>query len=330
MEKPILVVASSVDDHAYGPVCTRLEEKGYNSVIYRTDKVLSEEEHFSLDIDSDGKLTVIYENQSVGPDRVGAAWFRKPGSYTLPGVEQDRAKQLYIRTEVSQLHDTIWSLYPYKVWLNAPENIRQADRKLEQLLLAKKLGFTIPETIVTNDWKVIEDRLIDDSDSQIIVKMVKGIISEKEKLKALYTKPLSTTQIEVLKNNTQPFPGIYQPFLSKAKEWRVTVVGDRVFPAAIYTDQVAKDDWRKHQLTDAVRFCAEELPEGIDEKCTRYLGEMGLKFGCFDFIETIEGETVFLECNPNGQYGWLEQDLGFPISDSIASELIVIAKDSKS
>lgn len=326
MEKPILIVASSIDDHAYVPVCEKLDDKGFESVVYRTDKVLSEEESFALSIDNEGTLTIAYNGRPIGPDNVSAAWFRKLGSYTLPGTEHDRAKQLYIRTEVSQLHDTVWSLYDNEIWLNSPENIRQSDRKLDQLLLAKKFGFSIPDTVVTNEWEAITDRLMKDKDDQVVVKMVRGIISEQNKLKALYTKPLSASQVKVLKGQAQPFPGIYQPFLDKAKEWRVTVVGDRVFPAAIYTDQSAKDDWRKHQTTNAVTFVYEELPMDFGERCVKYLGQMGLKFGCFDFIETEEGETIFLECNPNGQYGWLEQSLGFPISDSIATELIEIAK----
>lgn len=68
------------------------------------------------------------------------------------------------------------------------------------------------------------------------------------------------------------------------------------------------------------------MPEGIDERCVQYLGQMGLGFGAFDFIERPDGEVVFLECNPNGQYGWLEEALEIPVSAAIANELVKIAK----
>lgn len=106
----------------------------------------------------------------------------------------------------------------------------------------------------------------------------------------------------------------------------MTVVGERVFSAAIYTDECAKDDWRRLQLTPAVQFKKEQLPERVDERCIQYLGKMGLRFGAFDFIEKPDGEIVFLECNPNGQYGWLEEELGLPISEAVAAELIKKAK----
>jgi len=39
-------------------------------------------------------------------------------------------------------------------------------------------------------------------------------------------------------------------------------------------------------------------------------------------IVTPEGEHVFLEVNPLGQWGMLERDLGLPISQAIAEALL--------
>lgn len=38
-----------------------------------------------------------------------------------------------------------------------------------------------------------------------------------------------------------PFPGLWQEFIQKKREWRVTVVGDKVFPAAGIYSQKGKD-----------------------------------------------------------------------------------------
>lgn len=106
-------------------------------------------------------------------------------------------------------------------------------------------------------------------------------------------------------------------------------VDEDVFPVAIYTDEPAKDDWRKHQTTGAVEFKAEPIPDYTVNQCLEYLKEYKLAFGCFDLIETPEGELVFLECNPNGQYYWLEQKLDLPISKSIANCLFKIASEKR-
>ena len=36
------------------------------------------------------------------------------------------------------------------------------------------------------------------------------------------------------------------------------------------------------------------------------MASLGLKFGCFDFIVTPDGEYVFLEVNEAGQFLWIE------------------------
>ena len=44
-------------------------------------------------------------------------------------------------------------------------------------------------------------------------------------------------------------------------------------------------------------------------------------FGAFDLIQTPLEEYVFLELNPTGEWGMLERDLGYPISNAIAEAL---------
>lgn len=93
-----------------------------------------------------------------------------------------------------------------------------------------------------------------------------------------------------------------QEYIEKAFELRVTVVGNRIFACRIDSqlqqDDTGKIDWRQGYGT--------------------YLRRMGLNFGCFDFIVTPSGEYVFLECNPNGQWLWVELETGLPISEAIA------------
>jgi len=89
----------------------------------------------------------------------------------------------------------------------------------------------------------------------------------------------------------------------------------------ILGENKGKIDWRqgydyglKHEVYD--------LPWEIEEQCCSYLEQLGLNFGCFDIIVTPQNEYVFLECNPNGQWLWIEQKTGLKISESIAKCLI--------
>lgn len=325
MNKPILLASTSHDALTYEPVQNILESKDYPVVIYRTDRVLSGKDSLLVNLSDDGELAMQYNETSILPNDLSAAWYRKIAVFSLSGGAEDKAKHLHIHAEIRAHHDTIWSLYPDDKWLNAPDRMRQSDRKLSQLVLAHELGFSIPQTTIASSWNDIDHQLVA-KHSPIVVKMIRGIISEQESLRALFTTVLDKQKYEKLKAVANPFPGMYQNFIDKRREWRVTVVGEDVFPASIYTSEEAKNDWRKLQATPEVNFRSEELSDGVGDKCINFLGKFGLKYGAFDFVETSNGEMVFLECNPNGQYGWLEAELGLPISSSIAAELIKIAE----
>jgi glutathione synthase/RimK-type ligase-like ATP-grasp enzyme len=325
-KETILIATASLDEHFYSPVRAILENRDFKVVTYLTDNVLSGQDVFSVRVDEDGELDMQYNHTSIHPDSIGSAWYRKLGNYQQRQEEKDLAKQMYVANEIRYMHEALWDLMPENIWLNSPHAIRQADMKLSQLVVAQSVGLHIPETLVTNDWSEVSATFLESEDDVAIVKTIRGVVSEGDVPKAMYTVPLDQADIRGIKESVSPFPGIYQPFLEKIKEWRVTVVGEDVFPASIYTESTAKDDWRKHQLTGSVEFKHEALPDDISQKCIEYLGRMGLRFGAFDFIETTES-IVFLECNPNGQYVWLETQLGFPISEAIANELTAIASE---
>jgi hypothetical protein len=292
MNKPFLLASTSHDSLAYEPVREILESKDFPVIVYRTDRVLSGEDSLLVNLKADGDLTMQYNDKSILPEDLGAAWYRKIAVFSLPGGSEDKAKHLHIHAEIRAHHDTIWSLYPDDKWLNSPEIMRRADRKLGQLMLARELGFSIPQTTIASNWEDVDSQLASNYDP-IVVKMIRGIISDKDSLKALFTTVLDKQKYEKLKDAANPFPGMYQNFIDKYREWRVTVVGEDVFPAAIYTTKDAKDDWRKLQANPEVDFRSEKLPDEVGERCVSFLGEMGLKYGAFDFVEKHDGEMVF-------------------------------------
>jgi glutathione synthase/RimK-type ligase-like ATP-grasp enzyme len=323
-QKPILIASSSIDTQSYSAVANILAGRGYEVVVYDTDKVVRGIDILQICMSNDSELSVGYNQTDISPGSIGSAWYRKVNHFKVDRTEEDVARQLHVSNEVQQLHSSIWQYYPDDLWLNSPRHIVTADSKLVQLRAAKEVGFSIPQTVISNDWDyIVSDLMV--TNPTIIVKMIRGVISRQNHLKGMYATPLDMERVAPLKESTIPFPGIYQPFVKKGREWRVTVVGDNIFPVSIYTDESAKDDWRKHQLNPSVQFKSEQLPPTVGEKCPRCLSAIGLKYGAFDLIETPEEEVVFLECNPDGQYGWLEDRLNLPISDAIAIELAKIA-----
>ena len=58
-----------------------------------------------------------------------------------------------------------------------------------------------------------------------------------------------------------------------------------------------------------------ERPSTLTHRCQHMVSYLGLGFWAIDFALKPDGTYVFLEINPNGEWLWLEDQLGLPISD---------------
>jgi hypothetical protein len=103
-------------------------------------------------------------------------------------------------------------------------------------------------------------------------------------------------------------PGIYQPYVDKVCDLRVTVIGDRFFAARIHRrDGDAFVDWRPHTSADTLLAEACELPSAYERKLVRLMRELGLVYGCIDLALDRDGDLHFLEVNQTGQYLFVEE-----------------------
>jgi glutathione synthase/RimK-type ligase-like ATP-grasp enzyme len=129
---------------------------------------------------------------------------------------------------------------------------------------------------------------------------------------------------EVLENESAIAlaPGIFQGYVPKAYELRVTVVGRSIF--AVRIDSQASEstqvDWRRDQTRKMYERAT--LDEKTSLSILDYMRLAGLLYAAFDFVVTPEGDCVFLECNPGGQWLWLEHSTGYGITDSLVELLL--------
>lgn len=113
-----------------------------------------------------------------------------------------------------------------------------------------------------------------------------------------------------------------QRAVPKVAEWRITALPGEFIPCRIDTSAIPDGtvDYRPHigQLPHEIR----PLPPGLEPRLRLYLDKMDLASGCFDFAELADGSMVFFECNPVGEWLWIERLTGHPISRRIARLLI--------
>ena len=256
----------------------------------------------------------------LDPAAFDVVWRRRP-AYVLDHETLHPADRAFADRECSLFRRSLFSLLaPAALWVNPVDAAARAGSKLLQHAAAAKLGLTLPRTLFTNSPREIRAFLA--LPGETIYKPLSPIgwkngTSEFLPYTALVTES-SLVEDKILRQT----PGIYQKLVPKAYELRITVMGRRVFAAKVLSQQTQKGklDWRRSY--DELRFEPTDPPPVVARQCLELLQELGLVFGCFDFVVTPAGAPVFLEVNEMGQFLFLERSSGLPLLDAFAEFLL--------
>jgi glutathione synthase/RimK-type ligase-like ATP-grasp enzyme len=210
-------------------------------------------------------------------------------------------------------------------WMSHPAAIWQAEFKPFQLSVAVACGLLIPRTIITNDPSTIRAAFAD-FDGMIVKPVRTGFIVNEGQEFSIYTSRILEDHLADI-DSARWSPAIYQELLPKKFDIRVTIVGERVFAVAIdsQSDPAATIDWRQTN-NPQLPHSSISLPEDISSRLLDMMKRLDLSFGTIDLVETPEGDYVFLEVNPSGQWLWLDDKLDLGISDAVASWLAETAR----
>jgi glutathione synthase/RimK-type ligase-like ATP-grasp enzyme len=205
-------------------------------------------------------------------------------------------------------------------------SIIEAENKIYQLILAKKLGFKIPETLISNNRDRVYEFIRANYFNCIIKPIRSGFIDDPNNPKVIFTNKINRDKLEEL-DRIQSCPSIFQSNITKEADVRVTVVGEKVFAARIESQEHKENkiDWRRGSNIIGHNYI--ELPSEIENQCVNLVKQLNLIFGAIDLVLDQEGNLYFLEINPNGQWAWIEKRLDLPISNEIAKLLILGEKN---
>ena len=69
------------------------------------------------------------------------------------------------------------------------------------------------------------------------------------------------------------------------------------------------------------------MPDEVVVKLRAFMGVLGLIYSAIDMRLTPDGEYVFLEVNPAGQWLFIEDRTGQPITAAVAEHLLTSDRD---
>src|SRR3989344_851072 len=230
--KTVLVLTNSNDGKHSDIVVDKLRERG--------EKVF----RFDVDIMTSGLTKVIFHAQQEGlgftfetdsaegilsSQDIKSIWYRRPNFLNL--TIKDPVQRAYAEREISHFLEGLWLSQESVPWVNHPHNIARARRKILQLQIAMQYGLSILPTIITNDPDRIR-RFYRDHGS-IVFKAIHGeFLDYGDRGYTIPTTLISERHLERV-DTFGALPYLFQKFVDKVSEVRVTVVGKKIFAIQI-------------------------------------------------------------------------------------------------
>lgn len=319
----LILILSRSDDEVAQAVGLELLESGLTFRIVDF-AFFPSRDRLTLAVSASHGISRSYLNDGVRIDLTSVTsilWRRPPkacaaASFAVPAIRQ------YIETSSEEALEGFFSDFDGFQVPAKQAVFKAAYAKLPQLSLATELDFALPDTLVTND----PDEMLKfyrQHSGQVITKTA-SVRAES------WLGPMGTGYARFLRprdlihyRDIQHCPVIVQAYTDKALEVRVTVIGNSVFAAGIYSQATRRTrvDWRRYDRTNTPHD-VHQLPSDVADRCLALIRRMGLSYGAIDLILTPDGDYVFLEVNPNGQYKWIEDLTGLPLTKRLAQLLI--------
>jgi len=258
---------------------------------------------------SRGAITLDDGTRIVSED-VSAVWYRRPGRVRVNPAIRDDLDRAFADTEWTHALDSFFTI-AFRRIISPPLKQRAATKPV-QLALAVRAGLPVPDTLITSD----------PNQAAAFAQKWHGAVVHKAMTapphRFLDTRAWDADAARQL-DDLALCPTIFQARIFGPADVRVTVVDKQVFAACIETARGrAGVDSRLDHDAPCTPY---ELPRAVKSAILRLMDELGLLFGTVDLKLANNGEHVFLEINPQGQFLYIEILAGLPISNALAEFL---------
>jgi hypothetical protein len=303
----ILILSNPGDIHARH-IANLLRGRG-REVFYVSRAHFGNGASLSLRPDAQrGSITI--DGTRIVSDDISAVWYRRPGMVHAAPVITDELDRSFTENEWAQILDGFFAVASRRN-ISPPWKQRAATKPL-QLSMASRVGLRVPKTLITSD----------PAEALAFAGEFEGGTVHKAMTSPSHhfvdTRVWNSTDAQHI-GDLPLCPTIFQQRIVGPADVRATVVGSQIFSACILMGSGrAGVDSR----LDADAPCTPyQLPSDVESAILRLMDELGLVFGTIDLKVADNGDHVFLEINPQGQFLYIEILTGLPISNALADFL---------
>ena len=199
----------------------------------------------------------------------------------------------YARTEIKNILQSILAITRSNKGLNFIDPIDEyRTPKLYQLKIAKKY-FKIP----SYEFSILKSK------KKISNSIIKPLGNSEVGKKILYTTRVNQKKV------LRPYPWFFQQAIDGGSDVTcVYICGSTYFYECDFKRDKKSIDWRK-EINKKNQSKWHKLKhiklKLLTHQTKKFMQDMNLNYGRLDFIRQKDN-FYFLECNPNGQFGWLD------------------------
>ncbi len=313
----ILVLTNKWDPHS-DSVIEQIEHLGAEVVRINTEDIGQNKLSWQLAVDV--PLITTPENRVVSTNNIRVVYLRRTPKVAVANLDSKYEK--FVQYEFSVFTESLETTLPDVTWFDHPIHRSYADNKIRQLTKAKQVNLVVPPTLVTNDFEQIKKFI---SLGKVVYKTLYAPVIDygQQGTSVVHTTLLDPKRLMEYGELISSCPGIFQSFVEKAYDLRIHFINGHIIPIKIDSQKFEESiiDWRKANFRK-LNYEIVEIPQDIKTKISIFMQELNLRLGIFDFAVTANGEYVFLELNPDGNWLWIDSFINYQISQKIAEQLV--------
>jgi len=325
-----LILILSVDkDDSTNQVIDWINALGKDFYRINGDELL--DHNFVIKIDTNEPKTIFSFSNVLVPKKLikskyyKVVWFRRwatPHNFVhnfKPFSLKNQITQ-YCQRESNGLSNIFYQSLKHCDWLNHPSELE--INKLSVLEEAKKVGLIIPNTLVCSTKT--ELIAFKKSNGRIISKSIRDPVffNTGGNVYSIYTYEIQDEDIEVI--NDFFFPSLFQELIEKEYELRIFYLDKVFYSMAIFSqaNTQTKVDFRHYDHVKPNRRVPYLLPKSIQKKLIELMKILNMSCGSIDMIKKNDGDYVFLEVNPVGQFGMVSFPCNYFLEKKVSESLI--------
>jgi len=273
--------------------------------------------------------------KDLNTEDVNVVWFRrwsdepnflnnneeKLDGFGLSNIGSLASNVSFERAKASQY---FFSQLKHAYWTTIPKHI--SANKIEVLQVALESGLRVPEFIITSKKSELEKFV--NKHQKIITKPVSEVASFFIESEDSTERSIVLTSVLTAEDIDDSIPDrfhftLFQECIEKEYEIRTFFLDGQFYSMAIFSqiDEQTTTDFRDYNFKNPNRNVPYQLPENVEKKLLKFIEKTNYQIGSFDLIKSKDGEYVFLEINPVGQFGMVSLPCNYYLEKKLANYL---------